>query len=817
MRILAAVVAFLLFASSATPVHAAWPNSPFTNLPLCTAADNQETPRIIPDGTGGAIVTWQDFRSGTNYDIFAQHVLASGAVDPAWPADGRALCTAANDQNLPMIVPDDSGGAIVTWQDGRSGTNWDIYAQHVLASGAVDPAWPADGRALCTAANYQIYPMIAPDGSGGAIVTWQDIRNGGFYNIYVQHVLASGAVDPAWPADGRALITMANNQTDPMIVPDGSGGVIVTWEDYRSGTVSDIYAQHLLASGAVDPAWPTGGNALCTAAGDQNSPMIVPDGAGGAIVTWYDLRSGTNFDIYAQHVLASGAVDGAWPTDGRALCTAANDQFYQQIVADGAGGAIVTWQDYRSGTNFAIYAQHVLASGAVEPAWPADGRALCTAANNQYSPTIVADGAGGAIVTWVDYRSGNYDIYAQHVLTSGAVDGAWPTDGRGLCTAANTQNYPIIAPDGSGGAIVAWTDYRSGTGSDIYAQRVEGFGRLGNPEPTIASLRDVPYDNGGRLKLSWAASYLDAAPFNGIYQYEVWRSIPPGAAQARLRGGARLLRPDALAPLARDGALLATANGTQTIYWEYVATQPARRFAGYSYELPTTGDSVAAGIPVTQALVLALASDGYSFWTSQPMSGYSVDNLAPAAPAPFTGEYAAGSATLHWGRNAEADLAGYRLYRGTVPGFVPGPANLVSALADTGYTDVAGQPYIYKLTAVDVHGNESPVATLSPSGTLAVDGSGAATLAFAPPSPNPANARTVLRYTLPGAGAVKLAIYDAAGRQVRVLAAGVREAGEHAEAWDLRDEGGRAVRAGLYFARFEAAGVARVRRVAVAR
>src|SRR5207249_4015092 len=155
-----------------------------------------------------------------------------------------------------------------------------------------------------------------------------------------------------------------------------------------------------------------------------------------------DYRSG-NSDIYAQHVLASGAVDGAWPVDGRALCTDASYQSSPTIVADGEGGAYGTWYDYRNG-NYDIYDQHVLASGAVDGAWPVDGRALCTDASYQAAPTIVVDGAGGAIVTWYDYRNGNYDIYAQHVLASGAVDGAWPVDGRALCTAANTQYSPII-------------------------------------------------------------------------------------------------------------------------------------------------------------------------------------------------------------------------------------------------------------------------------------------------------------------------------------------------------------------------------------
>src|SRR5262249_61536533 len=121
----------------------------------------------------------------------------------------------------------------------------DMYAQRVLASGAVDPAWPANGRALCSAAGHQVNPEIVADGAGGAIVAWQDTRSDPS-DIYAQHVRASGTVDPAWPADGRALCSAANAQANPAIVADGAGGAIVTWEDARRGIARGIYAQHVL-------------------------------------------------------------------------------------------------------------------------------------------------------------------------------------------------------------------------------------------------------------------------------------------------------------------------------------------------------------------------------------------------------------------------------------------------------------------------------------------------------------------------------------------------------------------------------------------
>ncbi len=66
-------------------------------------------------------------------------------------------------------------------------------------------------------------------------------------------------------------------------------------------------------------------------------------------------------------------------------------------------------------------------------------------------------------------------------------------------------------------------------------------------------------------------------------------------------------------------------------------------------------------------------------------------------------------------------------------------------------------------------------------------------------TPNPFGGRTVIDYALPVAGAVSLTVYDAAGRPVRTLEQGVRDAGRYSVAWDGRNDGGETVAAGIYF------------------
>ena len=393
--------------------------------------------------------------------LVALLVLLASTLIANWTPNGVALSKASgNQEEYPRITSDGLGGAIVTWQ--RSGS-YDIYAQRVNASGAVQ--WTTNGVALCTATGNQRYPQVVSDGAGGAIVTWYDYRSGTNYGIYAQRVNASGVVQ--WTTDGVALCTATGNQMDPMIVSDGAGGAIVTWEDSRSGNY-DIYAQRVNASGAVQ--WTANGIALCTATGGQGGQTITPDGLGGAIVTWSDSRGGIYSDIYAQRVNSSGAVQ--WTANGVALCTATWDQYFPTITSDGAGGAIVAWKDNRS-VNPGIYAQKVNASGVVQ--WTIDGAALCTATGYHYGPTIVSDGAGGAIVTWYDTRTGYDGIYAQRVNSSGTVQ--WTANGVALCTLMEDQWNPAITSDGWGGAIVTWQDSRMWyLNSDIYAQRVDANG-----------------------------------------------------------------------------------------------------------------------------------------------------------------------------------------------------------------------------------------------------------------------------------------------------------------------------------------------------
>jgi hypothetical protein len=331
--------------------------------------------------------------------------------------------------------------------------------------------------------------------------------------------------------------------------------------------------------------------------------------------------------------------------------------------------------------------------------------------------------------------------------------------------------------------------------------------------PVIASVRDVRNDQGGKVRLAWNGSVLDTDPATTVDTYWLWRQVPARLAQAALAGGARLLGEDGSGVEPAGHALYRTTTfGAQTYYWEYLASVGAYGLAGYSYLAPTASDSVGGSNPYTLFMVQARKSATGEHWDSAPDSGYSVDNLPPVAPAPFAGQYAAGSATLHWNPNPEADLAGYRIYRGTSPSFTPSPANRIAAQADTGYVDAAGGPYYYKLTAVDVHGNEGPAAFLMPSGTLDVLPGAGAMVALAGARPNPARGGVLMvHFALPGDAPATLDLLDVSGRRVASRAVGALGAGDHAV--DLA--AGRRLAPGVYLVRLTQGTAVRTARVAV--
>ncbi|MFX1479263.1 MAG: hypothetical protein ACFFCI_14105 [Promethearchaeota archaeon] len=327
-------------------------------------------------------------------------------------------------------------------------------------------SWKPDGNPICTAADYQYSPEFCSDGVGGMIITWEDYRSGSA-EIYAQRIDSYGNI--LWGTNGVPISSYIDHQYSPKICSDGSGGAIITWYDYSNGVDTNINVQRIDANGNIQ--WGYFGIIICWAAGDQRYPKICSDGVGGAIVVWQDPR-GASTDIYGQRVDAEGNI--LWADNGVPVCTASGNQYYPEICSDGAGGVVVTWRDYR-GSSADLYAQKVDANGVT--LWSADGEPVCTADGSQLSHNLCTDGLGGAIITWYDSRNSlYYDIYAQRIDFNGVP--IWGGNGTGICTESGYQYYPEICSDESLGAFITWQDRRSGNNYDIYAQRINAVGTI---------------------------------------------------------------------------------------------------------------------------------------------------------------------------------------------------------------------------------------------------------------------------------------------------------------------------------------------------
>ena len=395
---------------------------------------------------------------------------------------------------------------------------------------------PSINTPIATPTRDQHNPQIAGDGNGGAIITWTDNRN---FNadIYAQRINAKSEM--SWTSNGIGICTNGSTQGYPVIVGDGSGGAIIVWADRRNGK-GDLYAQRIDSAGVTK--WTADGVPVCIAPGDRFVYSIISDGQGGAIISWEDGRSGSGRDIYAERIDSYGFPE--WTVNGTPICTATGEQHFATIASDGAGGAMITWEDDRnSATSSDIYAQRITVNGVV--LWAANGVPICTAANVQENPTIATDGAGGAVIAWSDFRSGvDRDIYAQRIPANGAV--LWSANGVPTCTATGDQRYPKIVSDDAGGAIVIWHQPSANIYYHVSAQRINSAGVVQwnangvsiHTMPSRGGMTSVTNDGAGGAIIAWSDERMLNAPSPDTGNVYAQRINSSGEVQWVLSGAA---------------------------------------------------------------------------------------------------------------------------------------------------------------------------------------------------------------------------------------------------------------------------------------
>ena len=305
---------------------------------------------IVPDGYGGAIVTWTRVLSGGGEaNIYAQRFDADGNM--LWTTNGAAVCTALQMQSWSKLVSDSDGGAIIVWEDGRNGSGMnDIYAQRIDKNGVA--LWSTDGVPVCADPSYQTVTEICCDGNGGAVIAWEDNRTGSSV-IFGQRINSAGEVQ--WASDGKLLSPPSTTCKEPILCFDNAENAYLVWTTQVQATETNIGSQKIDLDGNL--LWGSAGVDICLAPSYQQEISVIHNIAGGIIVTWQDLRNITDADIYAQWIDDNG--NPKWLFNGKKICGVAGEQSYPVLSTDGLAGAIISWWDLRNGTNEDIYEQNI--------------------------------------------------------------------------------------------------------------------------------------------------------------------------------------------------------------------------------------------------------------------------------------------------------------------------------------------------------------------------------------------------------------------------------------------------------------------------
>ena len=142
---------------------------------------------------------------------------------------------------------------------------------------------------------------------------------------------------------------------------------------------------------------------------------MASDGAGGVILVWYDYRTGTS-DLYAQRISSSG--QRLWSNDHR-ISKSILPTTREAMRVDGYGGEFwVTWNENRDYPgHYDVYLQKLDANG--QPLWSQDVKVGQALGQDQYQPVVTVDPSGDSVVAWVDRRNVSSDLFAQRFSPSG--------------------------------------------------------------------------------------------------------------------------------------------------------------------------------------------------------------------------------------------------------------------------------------------------------------------------------------------------------------------------------------------------------------
>lgn len=248
---------------------------------------------VIADYEGGAFIFWLE-------NLSDKTVLRAFYVDEnnnkKWGNEPVNISSIVNSV-LNYTVNRFGNSVHISFQ--YQGQKKEVHHQIITRSGYLP--WGTEVKRISLSAGNQLNPQALVIDSC-VYVSWTNDFMGD-KNIYIQKFDKSGK--SLWKKDGLPLISIQGDQFGQRMIHDNNGNLIIAWLDKRVDSVyCNIYAQKINEGG--DLIWDSLSVVLGSFYNSQKSYLnLVPDGSGGAIAVFKELRDKKN-EILAQKVFGTG-------------------------------------------------------------------------------------------------------------------------------------------------------------------------------------------------------------------------------------------------------------------------------------------------------------------------------------------------------------------------------------------------------------------------------------------------------------------------------------------------------------------------------
>ena len=278
-----------------------------------------------------------------------------------------------------------------------------------------------------------------------------------FYILFVISSLMI-AQEMIWQENGIPIRQGDHIEWQRTLCPGEAGSMIFVWSDTRYGS-RNVFAQKVDSTGSL--LWGTEGAAVTNLPGRQEDPVAITDGNGGAFIAWVDYRFDEEGDIFIQHINNQGNV--MMDDNGEALARIDGRHLTINMCTDSLGGVFVTWQDKRNFLDDDIYGTHV--SSSYEIIAPSSGVSIIQMNGNQGAKSLEYAGNNEATIIWSDTRSGSgNDIYCQKINMN--MEKIFAEEGLEVSATSELETTPRTTYMNNDTSFIIW---QSGTeNTDIY-------------------------------------------------------------------------------------------------------------------------------------------------------------------------------------------------------------------------------------------------------------------------------------------------------------------------------------------------------------